>query len=225
MSRRGSRLSLLTAFGLCLLALASALALAAPARRSAHHHGAPAGARCTQGSHRARHARRGTRRKVSRCPRATHRSTRHVAAPPPPSAGASGGTPPANGPGTPPAGPAPTSPGPIPPTSTAPGETPPPPHGPPAVPRVQVTAVEYHFTLSRTTVPAGNVIFEFVNHGQDEHNLNVAPPTGPLAGSFANTASEGVANLEVDLRPGTYTLFCSLPEHEQKGMKATLVVE
>ena len=93
------------------------------------------------------------------------------------------------------------------------------------MPRVQVTAVEYHFTLSRTTVPAGKVIFEFVNHGQDEHNLNVAPGEGPLAGSFANTPSEGVANIEVDLRPGTYTLFCSLPEHEQKGMKATLVVE
>jgi uncharacterized cupredoxin-like copper-binding protein len=29
----------------------------------------------------------------------------------------------------------------------------------------------------------------------------------------------------VTLRPGTYTLFCSLPEHEHKGMHATLTVE
>jgi plastocyanin len=96
---------------------------------------------------------------------------------------------------------------------------------PPSVPHVQVTAVEYSFTLSRTTVPAGKVVLQFVNHGQDEHNLNVLPQEGELAGQIPNTASEHVVNQEVELRPGTYTLFCTLPEHEKKGMKATLTVE
>jgi plastocyanin len=90
---------------------------------------------------------------------------------------------------------------------------------------VQVTAVEYSFTLSRTIVPAGKVILELVNHGQDEHNLNVAPAEGALAGSFANTPAGAYTDQEIELRPGTYTLFCSLPEHARKGMKATLVVE
>lgn len=93
------------------------------------------------------------------------------------------------------------------------------------VPRVQVTAVEYSFTLSRTSVPAGKVIFEFVNQGQDEHNLNIVPAEGPVAGAFANTPSKGISDEQVILRAGTYTLFCSLPEHKQKGMKATLHVE
>jgi plastocyanin len=96
---------------------------------------------------------------------------------------------------------------------------------PPSVPHVQVTAIEYHFTLSRTTVPAGTVILDFVNHGQDEHNLNVAPEEGPQDGALANTPSEGMGELKIQLRAGTYTLFCSLPEHEKKGMKATLTVE
>jgi plastocyanin len=110
--------------------------------------------------------------------------------------------------------------------SEEPGETSEPPIEPPAVPHVQVSAVEYAFSLSRTTVPAGKVIFQFVNDGQDEHNLKIAPPEeGPLAGSFSNEPAKGVANLELDMRPGSYTLFCSLPTHEQKGMKATLVVE
>jgi plastocyanin len=90
---------------------------------------------------------------------------------------------------------------------------------------VQVTAVEYSFALSRATVPAGKVILEFVNHGQDEHNLYVMPGEGSLAGSFANTPAKGIRDQQLELRPGTYTLFCSLPEHEQKGMKATLVVQ
>jgi plastocyanin len=96
---------------------------------------------------------------------------------------------------------------------------------PPSVPHVEVTAFEYGFTLSRTTVPAGKVVFDFVNHGQDEHNLNILPSEGPLAGQFANTPSEDSSEQDVILKAGAYTLFCSLPEHEKKGMKATLVVE
>jgi plastocyanin len=90
---------------------------------------------------------------------------------------------------------------------------------------VQVTAVEYSFTLSRTTVPAGKVILELVNHGQDEHNLNAALAEEPPAGSLANTPAGAVKDQTVELRPGTYSLFCSLPEHAKKGMKATLRVE
>jgi plastocyanin len=93
------------------------------------------------------------------------------------------------------------------------------------VPRIQVTAVEFRFTLSRATVPHGKVIFEFVNNGQDEHNLNVLPAEGAPAGSFADTPAKGVRDQAMELRAGTYTMFCSLPEHEQKGMRATLLVE
>lgn len=70
------------------------------------------------------------------------------------------------------------------------------------------------------------MIIEFVNHGQDEHNLNAVEETeGSVAGSLPNTPSSGHLSLTVNLRPGSYTLFCSLPEHEAKGMKATLIVE
>ncbi len=93
------------------------------------------------------------------------------------------------------------------------------------MPRVQVTAVEYSFTLSRTTVPAGKVILEFVDKGQDEHNLNALGPEGELASTFANQQPGSVVDQTVVLKKGSFTLFCSLPEHEKKGMKATLLVE
>jgi plastocyanin len=69
------------------------------------------------------------------------------------------------------------------------------------------------------------VIFQFVNNGQDEHNLKIAPGEGPPTGSFANTPSKGISDMQLEMQPGQYTLFCSLPTHEQKGMKATLTVE
>jgi plastocyanin len=111
------------------------------------------------------------------------------------------------------------------------GEAPPAesPAAPVAPARVEVTAEDttgFHFVLSRPTVPAGKVIIEFVNHGQDEHNLNaVEPSEGATVGSLPNTAPNAHPRLTVNLRHGSYVLFCSLAGHEAKGMKATLVVE
>jgi plastocyanin len=96
---------------------------------------------------------------------------------------------------------------------------------PPSIPHVQVSALEYSFTLSRTRVPAGKVVLQFVNNGQDAHNLHLETGEEPLTEAIGNTPSKGVGNLELELRPGAYTLFCSLPTHEAKGMKAVLEVE
>jgi plastocyanin len=96
---------------------------------------------------------------------------------------------------------------------------------PPVVPRIQVSASEFYYTLSRATVPAGKVIFEFVDSGQDEHNLNVGSEAGELELSFPTAQPKAISDQAVVLKKGVYTLFCSLPEHESKGMKATLTVQ
>ncbi len=75
---------------------------------------------------------------------------------------------------------------------SAPTKTPATPAGPV---HVQVTAEDtsgYHFILSRTAVPAGPVAIEFVNHGQDEHNLHaVEPVEGAEAGGLRGKRQAG----------------------------------
>ena len=96
---------------------------------------------------------------------------------------------------------------------------------PPAPAHVEITAEDsegFRFVLSRSSVPAGKTIIEFVHHGQDENNLNAAEE---VVGSLPNTPSNDHLSLTVNLKPGSYTLFCSLPGHAAKGMKATLTVE
>jgi plastocyanin len=91
--------------------------------------------------------------------------------------------------------------------------------------RVQVIAKEYSFTLSRAEVPAGKVIVEFVNAGEDSHNLHFQEPAETTeAGAFPTSSPGFHGDLTLNLHPGSYTLFCSLPGHEAKGMKATLTV-
>jgi plastocyanin len=201
-----------------------ALGATAPAHGTTHASGASHHGKC------ARHARR-HRRRHRRCSAAHHGAPKAPAVPAPALVAP-------YGPVAQPAAlvaalPLPTAPA----TSGLAGEVAPPVPGggeigetgetgePPSVPHVQVSAVEYAFTLSRTNVPAGKVIFQFVNNGQDEHNLQIEQPEGPLVGSFADTPAKGIGDLQLEMQPGQYKLFCSLPTHEQEGMKATLTVE
>jgi plastocyanin len=92
--------------------------------------------------------------------------------------------------------------------------------------RVAVKAVEYYFLLSRPTVRAGEVTVELNNQGQDPHNLNIrrnGDEGEPLQIPETASLQRNVAKL--DLPPGTYKLWCSLPEHEELGMHTTLVVD
>ena len=43
--------------------------------------------------------------------------------------------------------------------------------------------------------------------------------------SKENVKPDAHTDLTLNLHAGSYTLFCSLPGHEAKGMKATLAVE
>jgi hypothetical protein len=109
----------------------------------------------------------------------------------------------------------------------APGPDPaaaPTPVPPPA--RLQVSAREWSLTLSRTEVSAGALIAELVNRGEDAHDLHLRPASGgPDILALAETPSGDVlASAATPVAAGSYTLYCSLPGHEQAGMSVTLTV-
>ena len=88
-----------------------------------------------------------------------------------------------------------------------------------------MVAREYSYTLSRVSVPAGPLIIEFVNAGEDPHNLTAVPTAGGSeVASFGLIAPGTHTDEQFTFAAGTYTLFCSLPGHAQMGMMATLTV-
>ena len=92
--------------------------------------------------------------------------------------------------------------------------------------RLAVKSNEYYFVLSRPKVRAGELTVELNNQGQDAHNLNLQleGEEGEVD-SIPETQSLQHEVAHFDLAPGTYRLWCSLPEHEEKGMHTTLIVE
>ncbi len=114
------------------------------------------------------------------------------------------------------------------PTGTAP-PAPPATEAPPSeeapLSHLSVKAVEWSYTLSRPEVDGGETIVELNNQGEDSHNLKLqregsAEP--PLAVPVAGPAEQTSARLT--LSPGSYRLYCSLDQHDERGMHATLNV-
>lgn len=92
--------------------------------------------------------------------------------------------------------------------------------------RLAVKSHEYYYVLSRPKVQAGELTVELNNQGEDPHNLNIqreGDAGEPL--QISETGSLQHTTATFDLSPGTYRLWCSLPEHAEKGMQTTLIVE
>lgn len=92
--------------------------------------------------------------------------------------------------------------------------------------RTQVSASEFHLVLSRSRVPAGPVIVELYNRGEDDHDLALRRlGKGAITRRIGIVHPGGVADLETRLAPGTFVLWCTLAGHRARGMQARLVVK
>lgn len=82
--------------------------------------------------------------------------------------------------------------------------------------KVTVTATEFHFKLSRSTVPHGKVTFVLVNKGHVNHDFKIDGKKTP------QIAPGKTATLVVTLKKGTYSYVCTVPGHAAAGMKGKL---
>jgi hypothetical protein len=118
------------------------------------------------------------------------------------------------------AGPAP----PAEPTATAtPGGTPAPTATPNPYPsRTGVDLTEWRVRSSYRTLAAGPIEFNVTDLGEDDHNLSVRGGGTEYGG--IDLHPDEVDTLTLTLAPGTYTLYCNLPTHEDLGMSTVITV-
>ena len=84
-----------------------------------------------------------------------------------------------------------------------------------------ISAVEFAFQPS-TVRTSGSVTITLRNDGQFPHNIQFDGQDAPI---FADNLNAGQsATTTVNLAPGTYTFYCPVDGHRDRGMVGTLTV-
>ena len=90
--------------------------------------------------------------------------------------------------------------------------------------RVQAIADEFHYSLSRSRVPAGDVTIELANFGEDAHNFKLRRVGGTHVYTIGKTQPGARTAKTLRLRHGRFKYWCSVADHKARGMKGTLRV-
>lgn len=81
------------------------------------------------------------------------------------------------------------------------------------------------YEVSAATATAGALTIESRNAAAVPHDIAIQQGTnGKVLAVGATVSNGGVSRISVNLRPGTYTFYCTLPGHRQAGMHGTLTV-
>jgi nitrite reductase (NO-forming) len=78
------------------------------------------------------------------------------------------------------------------------------------------------FKETSLTAPAGEITLKMTNPSSIPHDIAMDEPT-EVKGEVVQDG--GVSEITVNLPPGTYEYYCSVPGHEAAGMKGTLTVQ
>jgi plastocyanin len=80
------------------------------------------------------------------------------------------------------------------------------------------------FTTDHATAKAGKVTVDLTNTSGIPHDVAIEDSSGETLGQ-TQEIPEGTDSTVVDLKPGTYTFYCTVPGHREAGMEGTLTVK
>jgi plastocyanin len=87
---------------------------------------------------------------------------------------------------------------------------------------LQLTATEFKFDKTRLEAKAGKVTITLKNTSPLEHNVAIRGNGVDVVGPIVKKG--GTSTVTATLAAGDYEFYCSVPGHEQAGMKGVLVV-
>jgi mono/diheme cytochrome c family protein len=80
------------------------------------------------------------------------------------------------------------------------------------------------YQVSSATAPAGALEIDSRNASGTPHDIALEGPDGRALGVGKVVSNGGVSSISVNLRPGRYTFYCTVPGHREGGMEGTLTV-
>ncbi|HSS04310.1 MAG TPA: plastocyanin/azurin family copper-binding protein [Solirubrobacterales bacterium] len=83
---------------------------------------------------------------------------------------------------------------------------------------------ELAYTTTEASAKAGQVKIDFKNPQGLTHDVAIEDSSGEEVGK-TELIAKGETSTNVNLKPGTYTYFCTVPGHREAGMEGTLTVK
>jgi plastocyanin len=80
------------------------------------------------------------------------------------------------------------------------------------------------FTTKEASAKAGKVTVDFTNSSPVPHDVAIEDSSGETIAE-TEVLAEGSDSTTANLKPGTYTFYCSVPGHREAGMEGTLTVK
>jgi plastocyanin len=80
------------------------------------------------------------------------------------------------------------------------------------------------YTTTEATASAGKVTVEFNNPQTAPHDVAFEDSGGEEVGK-TDLITDSSTSTTVDLKPGEYTFYCTVPGHREAGMEGTLTVK
>jgi plastocyanin len=90
--------------------------------------------------------------------------------------------------------------------------------------KIEASSSELAYTTTSATAKAGNVTVDFTNPSAIGHDVAIESSGGETVGK-TEIVTEGSGSASVNLKPGTYKFFCTVPGHREAGMEGTLTVK
>jgi len=90
--------------------------------------------------------------------------------------------------------------------------------------KIEAASSGLAFASTSANAKAGKVTVDFTNPQPVPHDVAIEDSSGEVLGQTETTA-EGTDSTEVELKPGSYTFFCTVPGHREAGMEGTLTVK
>lgn len=87
-------------------------------------------------------------------------------------------------------------------------------------PEAEFVAEDIKFASAPTEVAAGTVTFKLVNNGAIAHDVSIEELDEDVVHAEGGQTATGT----IELEPGEYTYFCSVPGHRAAGMEGKLTV-
>jgi plastocyanin len=82
---------------------------------------------------------------------------------------------------------------------------------------------ELAYTKTAVDAPAGNDTIELTNPQVVDHDVTIAQ--GSTVVGKTDLTQKGTIQAQVDLKPGDYVFYCSVPGHREAGMEGKLTVK